>query len=86
MRDYTVVFTQSARKELERLPQASARRILRVIERLSTDPRPAGVRKLQGTEDLWRLRVGDYRIVYAVEDANQLVDVRVIRHRKDAYR
>jgi mRNA interferase RelE/StbE len=44
------------------------------------------VRKLHGAEDLWRLRVGDYRIVFAIEDANELVDVRVVRHRKDAYR
>ncbi len=86
MPDYAVVIARSARKELERLPWAAARRILPAIERLGADPRPAGVRKLQGAEDLWRLRVGDYRVIYAIDDARHLVDVLVIRHRKDAYR
>lgn len=65
---------------------ASARRIISAIERLSADPRPVGVRKLQGAEDLWRLRVGEYRIIYAMDDAHRSIDVRVVRHRKDAYR
>ena len=86
MPDYAVVIARSARKELERLPWGGARRILRAIERLGADPRPAGVRKLQGAEDLWRLRVGDYRVIYAIDDARYLVDVLAIRHRKDAYR
>jgi mRNA interferase RelE/StbE len=84
--EYTVVFTRSARKELEQLPHAAARRIISAIDRLSVEPRPVGVRKLQGAEDLWRVRVGEYRIIYALDDANRSVDVRVIRHRKDAYR
>ena len=86
MPDYAVVIARSARKELERLPWAAARRILSAIERLGADPRPAGVRKLQGAEDLWRLRVRDYRVIYAIDHARHLVDVLVIRHRKDAYR
>jgi len=84
--DYTVVFTRSARKELERLPQAPANRVISAIDRLSAEPRPVGVRKLQGAEDLWRVRVGEYRVIYAIDDTNRSVDVRVVRHRKDAYR
>ena len=86
MPDYAVVFARSARKELETLPFSVARRILSAIEQLGADPRPAGVRKLRGVENLWRLRVGDYRVLYAIEDAQRLIDIQVVRHRKDAYR
>lgn len=57
-----------------------------MVERLGANPRPFGVRKVHGVENLWRVRVGDYRVVYAIDDTNHLVDVRVVRHRKDAYR
>jgi mRNA interferase RelE/StbE len=84
--DYQVVFTRSAGKELEDLPHTTADRVAAVAERLAAEPRPVGARKLQGAADLWRVRVGDYRVVYAINDAENIVDVRVIRHRKDAYR
>jgi mRNA interferase RelE/StbE len=84
--DYRVIFTRSARKELENLPRAAADRIVALSERLAAQPRPVGARKLRGAADLWRVRVGDYRVVYAINDAEQIVDVRVVRHRKDAYR
>jgi len=86
MPSYEVVFARSARKELEGLPSSTAERILSTIEQLGADPRPAGVRKLRGVENLWRLRVGDYRVIYAIDDAKHLIDVQVVRHRKDAYR
>ena len=86
MADYRVVFTRSARKELESLPHTTAERIVARSERLAADPRPVSARKLRGAADLWRVRVGDYRVVYAVNDAEHIVDVRVVRHRKDAYR
>ena len=53
---------------------------------LSRQPRPVGVTKLRGPKNLWRLRVGDYRIVYAIDDATQVVDVSIIRHRREVYR
>ena len=86
MADYRVIFTRSARKELEDLPPATADRIVAMSERLAAEPRPVGARKLQGVADLWRVRVGDYRIVYAINDAEHIIDVRVVRHRKDVYR
>ena len=86
MADYRVIFTRSARKELENLPRATADRIIALSERLAAEPRPVGARKLRGAADLWRVRAGDYRIVYAINDAEHIVDVRVLRHRKDAYR
>jgi mRNA interferase RelE/StbE len=85
MDEYSVVFARSARKELERLGQPRISRILRRIEALALTPRPEGCRKLQGASNLWRIRVGDYRVLYAVDDAQQVVDVIAVRHRSDAY-
>jgi mRNA interferase RelE/StbE len=84
--EYTVVFARSARRELERLEVGMARRIISRVEALAEDPRPQGCVKLQGAADLWRIRVGDYRVIYSVDDNARLVDIRVVRHRRDAYR
>lgn len=80
MAEYRVVFARSARRELEGLEVSVARRIISRVEALTTDPRPHGCIKLQGAADLWRLRVGDYRVVYAIDDNACLVDIRVVRH------
>jgi mRNA interferase RelE/StbE len=84
--EYRVVFTRSARRELEGLDATVARRIISVIESLTAEPRPHGCVKLQGAADLWRIRVGDYRVVYLIDDGAQLIDIRVVRHRRDVYR
>lgn len=86
MAEYRVVFARSARRELERLEMSVARRIIARIDALVTDPRPPGCVKLQGAADLWRIRIGDYRVVYSVDDDARVVDIRVVRHRSDAYR
>jgi len=84
--EYRVIFTRSARKELEKLPHTTADRIVAMSERLAEEPRRVGARKLRGGVDLWRVRVGDYRVVCAINDADRIVDIRVVRHRKDVYR
>jgi len=84
--DYSVVFARSALRELELLEARIARRILVRIEALAQDPRPHGCVKLQGAADLWRIRVGDYRVIYSLDDDARLVDVRIVRHRGNAYR
>jgi mRNA interferase RelE/StbE len=84
--EYSVLFARSARKELERLGEPLVSRVLRRIEALAAIPRPDGCRKLQGASDLWRIRIGEYRVLYAVDDAKQVVDVIAVRHRSDAYR
>ena len=61
MAEYSIVFARSARKELENFPPLLKTRVLNRIEKLSTNPRPAGVRKLVGSEYLWRFRIGDYQ-------------------------
>jgi mRNA interferase RelE/StbE len=86
MDEYSVVLARSARKELEHLGEPLLSRVLRRIETLALTPRPDGCRKLQGANNLWRIRIGDHRVLYSVDDAKQVVDVIAIRHRSDAYR
>ena len=83
---YRIVVARSARKELERLPPAAVARIIARIEGLAAVPRPTGCRKLQGSTDLWRVRVGDHRVIYSVDDSRRVVDVIAVRHRSEAYR
>lgn len=85
MVEYRVVLSRSARKELERFPDQWVDRIVRHLEALGCSPRPVGSLKLKGAPQ-WRIRVGDYRIIYAIDDAAQVIDVAYIRHRKDVYR
>ena len=86
MPDYAVAFARSARKELQNLDPQIARRILKQIEALVANPRPSGVVKLEGASDLWRIRVGEWRVVYRISDRDRLVDINAVRHRRDAYR
>jgi mRNA interferase RelE/StbE len=86
VREYTVLFARSARKELQALDRSVAGRILKRIEALRREPRPAGCKKLEGTDNLWRIRVGDWRVVYSVDDVKSVVEVSVIRHRREVYR
>jgi len=86
MPQYEVTFARSARKELQSLPTDIASRILDKIDLLSSDPCPTGSRKLSGPGSLWRLRVGDYRVIYEIDDKNHIIDVSVVRHRREAYR
>jgi len=84
--EYQIVFARSARRELDALPRSLGLRILRRIESLALTPRPRGCRKLVGSTNLWRMRIGDYRVIYGVDDAQRIVDIVAIRHRSDAYR
>ena len=86
MATYHVTFARSARKELERLGASRRVRVFRRIELLGSNPRPAGCRKLEGAKDLWRIRIGDYRVVYSVDDSRRAVDVSAVRHRSEVYR
>ena len=86
MGEYTIVFARSARRELDKLSDSIVDRMLPRIEELSANPRPHGCRKIKGSDNLWRLRVGDYRVIYAVDDRQRLVDIVTVRHRRDAYK
>jgi mRNA interferase RelE/StbE len=82
----SIRFHPSAARALEKLERQVERRIGRAIEGLASDPRGAGTAKLRGTDDPYRMRVGDYRVIYQVRDAVLLVLVIRIRHRREAYR
>ncbi len=86
MPDYEIRFARSARKELEDLDRGLQGRIIDKIEGLGHQPRPSGCVRLTGRNRLWRVRIGDYRVVYEIDDDHRQVDVMVIRHRRDVYR
>jgi mRNA interferase RelE/StbE len=83
---YTLQFARPARKELEPLPKKLRESIIAAIEALQDDPRPHGCKKLKGSKNAYRIRVGDYRVVYEVYDDKVVVFIVRVRHRKDAYR
>ena len=85
MAEYRIDFARSARKQLESLPDSMAMRVLTRIEALKQTPRPNGCRKLVGSDNLWRIRIGDYRVIYSIDDGKQIVDVNAVRHRREAY-
>lgn len=86
MADYYISFARSARKELESLSAKLVQRVFLTIEALAKEPRPKNCRKLTAEKTLWRLRVGDYRVVYAIDDDDQAIDIIAERHRSKAYR
>jgi mRNA interferase RelE/StbE len=86
MADYKITFSRSAAKELEALEAGAVRRIYPKIESLSQQPRPGGCRKLTGEENLWRIRIGEYRVIYNIDDDNENVNVVRVRHRSRAYK
>ena len=83
---YHVEIKNSAAKEIAALPKRVQRRVFSIIEGLADKPRPQSVRKLTGSGDYYRLRVGDYRIVYHIEDDVLTVLIIRVGHRKDIYR
>ena len=85
MAGYEIFFKESVWKELKKVPKADLKKILSRIEQLGDDPRPMGCEKLTGNE-LYRIRQGNYRIVYSVQDNELTVWVVKIGHRKDVYR
>ena len=82
---YTVQYTQSAARALRRLDRTTQRRVIAKIELLQRDPRPAQAIKLTGSE-AYRIRVGDYRVIYAIADERLIVLIVEIGHRRDVYR
>ena len=83
---WRILFTRRAEREFVAVPERDRARLGRRIDALATDPRPSGVKKLGGAEDLYRLRSGDYRVIYLIED--RIITVTVVRvgHRRDIYR
>lgn len=82
---YRVSILRRAQKELGNLPSGAFERVRDALRALADDPRPPGCKKLQGREG-WRIRVGDYRVLYKIDDLQQAVEVVHIGHRRDVYR
>lgn len=83
--DYSVAISQSAQKEIKSLEQTVRDRVLRALRKLAEDPRPPGCRKLVTMRYSWRVRVGDYRIIYSIDDDKRDVEIVAVRHRSKAY-
>ncbi|MEI7586392.1 type II toxin-antitoxin system RelE/ParE family toxin [Runella sp.] len=82
---YRVIFTKSAERELKKLTNQVIVRLIPVIKNLSDNPRPSGCIKLEGSSNRYRVRVGDYRILYEIEDKIKIVEIVGIRNRREAY-
>lgn len=85
MDKYRLQIRRSAKRDLQRLPRSFFARINPRILALCDDPRPPGVRKLKGEQDGWRIRVGDYRVLYQIDDTNRMITIVRVRHRRDVY-
>lgn len=83
---YQVVVERSAEKDLKRLSSEVRTRAVAALLALGKNPRPTGSRKLAGTDNDWRIRVGDYRIIYEIADEIRIVRINRVRHRRDVYR
>lgn len=83
---YNVEFTGDAAKEFRKMDGSAQRRIAAAIQGLRANPRPSGVKKLVGYDTAYRIRVGDYCVIYEVLDDVLLVEVFRIRNRRDAYK
>ena len=82
---YKVELRRRVRQSLDKLPEKDRRVVIATLESLEQEPRPRGVEKIRGTE-LWRIRKGDYRVIYYINDQEQTIAVVRIGHRRDVYR
>ena len=83
---YRIKITSGAEHDLHALPSNILKRVNARIAALAENPRPSGVRKLSGADGLYRIRIGDYRIIYEIRDAVLVVIIIRARHRREAYR
>lgn len=86
MPPFRVVFKPSVEKDLRRVPKDAVQRILKAFERLGDDPFPRQAVKLSGADRLYRIRVGQYRVIYEADTRQRLVTIQYVRHRGTAYR
>ena len=83
---YRILISKSAEKDLRRLSIGVFKRIAPKIDQLAENPKPSGCKKLKGSDqNLWRIRIGDYRVIYSIEVDIKVIDIRRVRHRKDVY-
>jgi len=86
MASYRIEVSTSAERQLKKLRHDDRVRVLRAVLALADDPRPLGCRKLQGYDDIYRIRIGRYRVLYSIDQSRIIVSVLKVAHRRDAYR
>ena len=82
---YEVYLERSAENDLKRLPTSIFHRIIPQIKTLGENPRPSGCRKITGSKNDWRIRIGDYRIIYEIDEKAKAVRIMRVRHRREVY-
>jgi mRNA interferase RelE/StbE len=83
---YIIIISKSVQKQIDDLPNDVKERIVEKIQNLANEPRPDGVVKVKGSDNEYRIRVGDYRVRYEIDDESQLVQLLQCKHRKDVYK
>ena len=83
---YKLIYEKRVFKDLDKIPNIYTEKILEVFKELVLNPHPIGSKKLSGREALYRVKQGDYRIVYSVDHNEKIIKVILVAHRKDAYR
>ncbi len=86
MASFSLQWRKSTRKDLRGIPREAVSRIIAGVEKLAEEPLPHGSEKLSGSERTYRIRVGDYRVVYELLRDAKIVEIQRVRHRKDIYR
>ena len=83
---YEVYIEKAAENDLKRLPTTTFHRIIPQIKSLAENPRPSSCRKLTGSKNDWRIRIGDYRVLYEIDEKARAVRIMRVRHRREVYR
>jgi mRNA interferase RelE/StbE len=83
---YEVYLERAAENDLKRLPTTTFHRIISQIRALAENPRPSGCRKLAGSKNDWRIRIGDHRVLYEIDEKVKVVRIMRVRHRREVYR
>lgn len=83
---YAIIISKSVQKQIDNLPNDVILRVIEKIQNLASQARPDGIVKLKGSDNEYRIRIGDYRVRYEIDDQSQLVQILQCKHRKDVYR
>lgn len=86
MNSFEIQWKASAKKELKKIDKVEIKKILIEIEKLTTEQYPVNCKKILGTEHIYRIRIGNYRVIYSVQNAKLVIEIIRVRHRKEAYK
>jgi mRNA interferase RelE/StbE len=83
---FEIQWKKSAQRELRKLDASVVPRIIQAVQELENNPKPQGCRKLKGSEYSYRIRIGNYRVIYEIFETQVIIEIVRVRHRKDVYR